>query len=72
MDSEVLQGLRVLVVDDQAHVRTWVRSVLLGFGIRDVVEAASGREAMSMVIEPAIGTRRQRRSASAFPVRRQA
>ena len=52
MDEESLRGLRVLVVDDQSHVRTWVRSVLLGFGISDVVEVSNGRDALSAVTEP--------------------
>ena len=44
--------MRVLVVDDQSHVRRWVRSVLKTMGITDVAEAADGREAMTAVVQP--------------------
>ena len=52
MDDESLRGLRVLLIDDQSHVRTWVRNVLLGFGITDVVDAGNGRDALAAVTEP--------------------
>jgi EAL domain-containing protein (putative c-di-GMP-specific phosphodiesterase class I) len=41
--------VRVLIVDDQHHVRTWERAVLASMGITDVVEAADGREAIAAV-----------------------
>ena len=52
MDDESLRGLRVLLIDDQSHVRTWVRNVLLGFGITEVVDAGNGRDALAAVTEP--------------------
>ena len=44
--------LRVLVIDDQEHVRNWVHSVLKRIGITNVVDAADGREALAAVTEP--------------------
>jgi len=41
--------VRVLVIDDQTHVRHWVRTVLKTIGITDVVEAADGRDALAAV-----------------------
>lgn len=35
--------LRVLVIDDQSHVRTWARNVLKAAGITEVTEAGTGR-----------------------------
>lgn len=43
---------RVLVVDDQSHVRSWVRMVLRTMGITDVTEAADGRDALTAVTQP--------------------
>ncbi len=37
-----LQGLRVLVVDDNAHVRTLRRTILYALGIRDIDVAEDG------------------------------
>jgi EAL domain-containing protein (putative c-di-GMP-specific phosphodiesterase class I) len=47
-----LSAIRVLVVDDQEHVRTWVRGVLGSMGVTDVTEAEDGREAISAVTRP--------------------
>ena len=44
--------LRVLVIDDQLHVRTWVRHVLGSLSITNVTEAEDGREALAAVTEP--------------------
>src|ERR1035437_2566247 len=44
--------LRVLVVDDQSHVRSWVRNVLKTMGITGVTEAADGRDALAAVTKP--------------------
>src|SRR5262249_3919317 len=38
--------LRVLVVDDSAAARSHIRSVLTGLGLRHIVEAADGAEAV--------------------------
>jgi EAL domain-containing protein (putative c-di-GMP-specific phosphodiesterase class I) len=54
MNSSVgdLTGVRVLIVDDQQHVRTWVRTVLSSMGVTDVVEASDGRSAIAAVSRP--------------------
>jgi EAL domain-containing protein (putative c-di-GMP-specific phosphodiesterase class I) len=44
--------LRVLVIDDQRIVRTWVRHVLNMAGITEVTDAADGRDALAAVTEP--------------------
>lgn len=44
--------IRVLVVDDQSHVRTFVRKVLQTMGITNVTEAADGRDALAAVTQP--------------------
>jgi serine/threonine protein kinase len=41
--------MRVLVVDDSPAARRYIRSVLNGLGVSDIVEATDGREAMSLV-----------------------
>ena len=45
-------SLKVLIVDDQSHVRNWVRTVLTHAGVRDVSEASDGSEALSAVTHP--------------------
>ena len=45
-------ALRVLVVDDQEHVRTFNKSVLRAMGITDVTLADGGRAAIAAVTEP--------------------
>jgi CheY-like chemotaxis protein len=42
----------VLVVDDQEHVRAWVRSVLTTMGVTDITEAEDGRAAVALVTRP--------------------
>jgi EAL domain-containing protein (putative c-di-GMP-specific phosphodiesterase class I) len=44
--------LRVLVIDDQSHVRTWVREILKRMGITEVTEVADGRDALAAVTQP--------------------
>ncbi len=44
--------LRILVVDDQQHVRQFVRGILAGMGIEQVTEANSGRAALAAMHEP--------------------
>lgn len=44
--------LKVLVIDDQSHVRNWVRTVLKGAGVTDIVEAADGGQALAAVTQP--------------------
>ena len=45
-----LSRLRLLVVDDNAYVRRTVRALLHGFGVREVVEAADGAEALEEAV----------------------
>ncbi len=47
-----ISRLRVLVVDDQLHVRRWTRSILRQAGITDVTDVADGREAIAAVTKP--------------------
>jgi EAL domain-containing protein (putative c-di-GMP-specific phosphodiesterase class I)/FixJ family two-component response regulator len=44
--------LRVLVIDDQEHVRKWVRRVLKSLGIVHVSEAEDGSSALARVTAP--------------------
>ncbi|MCC7195094.1 MAG: EAL domain-containing response regulator [Gemmatimonadaceae bacterium] len=44
--------LRVLVVDDQEHVRKWIRRTLGQFEVTRVSEAEDGRSALALVTEP--------------------
>lgn len=41
-----IQGLKVLVVDDQQEVRSMLRSMLAELGITQIFEAADGKEAL--------------------------
>ena len=45
-------SLRVLIVDDQSHVRNWVRTVLTHGGVHEVSEASDGSEALAAVTHP--------------------
>ncbi len=45
-------ALRVLVIDDQEHVRKWVRRVLKSINIVNVSEAEDGRTALALVTTP--------------------
>lgn len=44
-----LTRLNVLVVDDNRHMRTLVRSILVAMGIRNVSEAEDGTEALKLM-----------------------
>lgn len=44
-----LEKLRALVVDDNAHMAHILRTMLNGFGIRDVVEARNGVDALELL-----------------------
>jgi EAL domain-containing protein (putative c-di-GMP-specific phosphodiesterase class I) len=44
--------IRVLIVDDQSHVRNLVREILRRMGITNVTEAEDGREALAAVTQP--------------------
>lgn len=41
-------GLRVLIVDDEPHVRTYLRMVLLKLGVKTAWEAGSGDAALEL------------------------
>src|SRR5579871_5074754 len=45
-------SLRVLIIDDQSHVRTYVRTVLKNAGVTDVTEAGDGAQALATVTQP--------------------
>ncbi|MFI5244051.1 MAG: EAL domain-containing protein [Gemmatimonadales bacterium] len=47
-------GLAVLIIDDQSHVRDWIRGVLGGMGITQVTEATDGRDALVKVTHPGV------------------
>ncbi len=49
---ELFADKRVLVIDDQEHVRRWVRRVLNGMGFAEISEAEDGRAALAMVTAP--------------------
>lgn len=46
------EALRVLTVDDQEHVRKWIRRVLGEFGVTRITDAEDGRHALARVTEP--------------------
>jgi EAL domain-containing protein (putative c-di-GMP-specific phosphodiesterase class I)/DNA-binding NarL/FixJ family response regulator len=52
VDQDRLSALRILIVDDQSHVRDWVRGILGGLSITEVREAADGRTALAAVTAP--------------------
>lgn len=45
------EALRVLVVDDSRNARRFIRRVLESLGIRDIIEAENGREAVQLLAE---------------------
>lgn len=47
-------ALKVLIVDDQSHVRSWVRTVLKTAGVMQVTEAADGGQALAAVTQPGV------------------
>ena len=48
MDA-VLQHLKALVVEDNAHMRTLLRTILLGLGVGEVHEAQDGGQAFTLL-----------------------
>ncbi len=50
-----LDNLRVLVVDDSASARKFIRRVLENLGIRHFIEAENGREAVAILSEAMVG-----------------
>ena len=51
MSGYDFEALRVLVVDDSRHMRSLIKSFLMGFGVKDVYEAPDADAAYSMVQE---------------------
>ena len=47
----MIESLKALVVEDNAHMRALLRSRLLALGLRDVTEAANGEAAFAMLRE---------------------
>ena len=45
-------AVKVLIIDDQSHVRSWVRKVLNNSGITQMSEAENGSEALAAVTQP--------------------
>jgi len=52
ISTEEIATWRVLVIDDQEHVRKWVRRVLKSIGITNVTEADDGESALACVTAP--------------------
>lgn len=50
-DKWDLSRISCLIAEDNPHMRTILRSVLSGFGIRSVYEASDGAEALEMVVD---------------------
>lgn len=48
-DDRLLDGMEVLVVDDESYGRAIVSGLLRDFGCRDVVQARNGAEALSIL-----------------------
>ncbi|WP_208977710.1 response regulator [Labrenzia sp. 011] len=46
-----LSGVSCLIAEDHPHMRTILRSVLSGFGIRTLFEAGDGAEALELVVD---------------------
>lgn len=49
---DAFAALRVLVIDDQEHVRKWARRVLSSLGVTEVSDAEDGQAALAMVTSP--------------------
>jgi EAL domain-containing protein (putative c-di-GMP-specific phosphodiesterase class I)/FixJ family two-component response regulator len=49
---EDLSVMRVLVIDDQSQVRSWVHTVLNSMGITQITDAEDGRDAFAAVTKP--------------------
>ena len=53
MAHPVLQHIRIMVVDHQRAMRGIVRSLLVQVGIREIIEAGDGEEAINLLVEGA-------------------
>jgi EAL domain-containing protein (putative c-di-GMP-specific phosphodiesterase class I) len=45
-------SMSVLIIDDQEHVRTYVRTVLKNAGVTAITEAGDGKQALAAVMQP--------------------
>lgn len=52
--SEVLERIRILVVDDNVHMIKIVKTILRGFGIKEIKEARDAAEAFKLLREHAV------------------
>lgn len=50
-DNWDLSTISCLIAEDNPHMRTILRSVLSGFGIRTICEASDGAEALELVVD---------------------
>ncbi|WP_299814671.1 response regulator [uncultured Roseibium sp.] len=50
-DKWDLSGISCLITEDNPHMRTILRSVLSGFGVRTLYEAGDGAEALEIVVD---------------------
>ncbi len=46
-----LSGVSFLVIEDNLHMRSILRSVLSGFGVRQIYEASDGADGLELVID---------------------
>ncbi len=49
LEAYDLQQLNILIVDDNRHMRFLLRTIMLSFGIRDLMEAPDGSDALKML-----------------------
>lgn len=47
--EDPIRSIRILVVEDQLQTRTWIVDVLRTMGVRDILSAADGVEALETV-----------------------
>lgn len=59
--AQELSQLKVLIVDDEFHIRKIVKAVLNSMGIRDVTEASNGKDAFELLRIPKAGPGEKRR-----------
>jgi two-component system chemotaxis response regulator CheY len=51
MSGSALEHLKVLIVEDNQHMRSLLRSLLNSAGIRDIIEANNGTTALTALRE---------------------
>lgn len=50
-DSRDISNISCLIAEDNPHMRSILRSVISGFGIRSIFEASDGAEALELVVD---------------------